>query len=113
MSSFVYSVKTQLGDQEGLGGKINEEDKKTLLSTVKDATDWIDEHGSSASVEDLEEKLAGASYTHIRMSVCHANCELRTEVQSVVNPITTKLYQSAGGDSDPAGQEPMMDHDEL
>jgi hypothetical protein len=37
-----------------------------------------------------------------------------TEVQSVVNPITTKLYQGAGGgDSGPTAQEPMMDHDEL
>jgi len=93
LSSFVYGVKTQLGDQEGLGGKISDEDKKTLLSTVKETTDWIDELGSSASVEDLEEKLA--------------------EVQGVVNPITTKLYQSAGGDSGPAAQEPMVDHDEL
>jgi len=93
LSSFVYGVKNQLGDQEGLGGKINDEDKKTLLSTVKETTDWIDEYGSTASVEDLEEKLA--------------------EVQGVVNPITTKLYQGAGGDSGSADQEPMMDHDEL
>jgi len=60
LSSFVYGLKTQLGDQEGLGGKISDEDKKLILSTVKDATDWIDENGSSATVEDLEEKLAGA-----------------------------------------------------
>jgi molecular chaperone DnaK (HSP70) len=65
LSAFVYGVKNQLGDQEGLGGKISDEDKKTLLSTVKETTDWIDENGSSASVEDLEEKLAGASYMHI------------------------------------------------
>jgi heat shock protein 5 len=38
---------------------------------------------------------------------------MTTEVQGVVNPITTKLYQGAGGDSGPADQEPMMDHDEL
>ncbi|KAF8235873.1 heat shock protein 70 [Tricholoma matsutake] len=98
LSTFVYGVKSQLGDQEGLGGKISDDDKKTLLSTVKETTDWIDENGSTASVEDLEEKLA--------------------EVQGVVNPITTKLYQRAGGDpgsadSGSADQEPMMDHDEL
>jgi heat shock protein 5 len=64
LSSFVYGVKNQLGDQEGLGGKISDEDKKTLLATVKETTDWIDEHGSTASVEDLEEKLAGMSRVH-------------------------------------------------
>jgi endoplasmic reticulum chaperone BiP len=61
LSSFVYGLKTQLGDQEGLGGKISDDDKKTILAAVKDTTDWIDENGSTASVEDLEEKLAGAS----------------------------------------------------
>ncbi|GLB44653.1 putative heat shock protein 70 family protein [Lyophyllum shimeji] len=94
LSSFVYGLKTQLGDQEGLGGKISDDDKKTILATVKETTDWIDEHGSSASVEDLEEKLA--------------------EVQGVVNPITSKLYSSGDSSSSSAGDEdPIRDHDEL
>jgi heat shock protein 5 len=59
LSSFVYGLKNQLTDQEGLGGKISEDDKKTLLATIKDTTDWIDDNGQSASVEDLEEKLTG------------------------------------------------------
>jgi len=60
LSSFVFGLKSQLGDQEGLGGKISDEDKKSILATVKETTEWIDENGSNASVEDLEEKLAGA-----------------------------------------------------
>jgi heat shock protein 5 len=59
LSAFVYGLKTQLGDQEGLGGKVSDEDKKTILAAVKDTTDWIDENGVTAGVEDLEEKLAG------------------------------------------------------
>ena len=59
LSSFVYGLKSQLGDQEGLGGKIDDADKKTILAAVKDTTDWIDENGQSASTEDLEEKLSG------------------------------------------------------
>ena len=62
LSSFVYGLKAQLGDQEGLGGKISDDDKKTILATVKETTEWIDENGSNASVEDLEEKLAGTSF---------------------------------------------------
>jgi heat shock protein 5 len=59
LSSFVYSLKTQLNDNDGLGGKITEDDKKTILATIKETTDWIEEHGSDASTEDFEEKLAG------------------------------------------------------
>ncbi len=66
LNLFVYGLKDQSGDQEGLGGKILDEDKKTILSTFKDTTDWTEEQ------EDLEEKLAA--------------------VQGVVNPITSTLY---------------------
>lgn len=62
LSSFVYGLKSQIGDQEGLGGKISADDKKALLATIKETTDWIDENGSSASVEDLEEKLSGSYF---------------------------------------------------
>jgi endoplasmic reticulum chaperone BiP len=59
LSSFIYGLKGQLADQEGLGGKIDDSDKKTLLATIKETTDWIDENGQSANTEDLEEKLSG------------------------------------------------------
>jgi molecular chaperone DnaK (HSP70) len=59
LSSFVFGFKNQLGDQEGLGGKINDEDKKTILAATKETADWIEENGQIASVEELEEKLTG------------------------------------------------------
>ena len=59
LSAFVFGLKSQLGDQEGLGGKIDDSDKKSLLATIKETTDWIDENGQTASTEDLEEKLSG------------------------------------------------------
>jgi len=90
LSSFVYSLKTQVNDQDGLGGKISEDDKKTILSTIKETTEWIESYGAEASTEDLEEKLA--------------------EVQSVVNPITSKLYSS---DAPPSSSDDHDIHDEL
>ena len=36
LSSFVYGFKSQLGDQEGLGGKIDDADKKKNLAAVKE-----------------------------------------------------------------------------
>lgn len=94
LSSFVYGLKTQLGDEEGLGGKLSDDDKKKILDTIKHTTDWIDENGSNATSEELEEKLQ--------------------EVQSVVNPITSKLY--SGGDYTPGPddeEQPFHSHDEL
>ena len=59
LSAFDFGLKSQLAEQEGLGGKINDSDKKSLLATIKETTNWIDENGQSASTEDLEEKLSG------------------------------------------------------
>ena len=92
LSSFVYGLKSQLGDQSGLGGKLSDEDKKALLSTIKEATEWIEDNGQTAGTDDLEEKLA--------------------EIQSIVSPITSKLY--AGGSGSPEDEdEPYYAHDEL
>ncbi|KAH6911894.1 hsp70-like protein [Coprinopsis sp. MPI-PUGE-AT-0042] len=93
LSSFVYGIKAQLSDKEGLGGKISDEDKKSINDTIKETTEWIDEHGQSASTEDLEEKLA--------------------EVQGVINPITTKLYSGSSGSSSDDDDNLGKDHDEL
>jgi heat shock protein 5 len=98
LSSFVYGLKTQIGDQDGLGGKIDDDDRKTLLALTKETTEWIDSEGQTASAETLEEKLA--------------------EVQTVVNPITSKLYEGGGpsggyGPGEDDEQEPFHSHDEL
>jgi heat shock protein 5 len=93
LSTFVYGLKSQLGDQEGLGGKLDDDDKKTVLEAVKEAGEWVEENGASASLEDLEEKLA--------------------EVQAVVNPITSKLYQNAGSAGSDDDDDLGRDHDEL
>ena len=98
LSSFVYGLKTQIGDQDGLGGKIDDDDRKTLLALTKETTEWIDSEGQTASAETLEEKLA--------------------EVQAVVNPITSKLYEGEGptggyGPGEDDEQEPFRSHDEL
>jgi heat shock protein 5 len=48
LSSFLYGFTTQLNDQEGLDGKISDNDKTFLLAFIKETTDWIDENGSLA-----------------------------------------------------------------
>jgi heat shock protein 5 len=92
LSSYVYGLKSQLGDSDGLGGKLNDDDKKTLLDTIKETIEWIDSESQSASADDLEEKLQ--------------------EIQNIANPITAKLYSGSSAPPDsPDDDEPV--HDEL
>lgn len=48
LNKFVYGVKSQLGDQEGFGGQLDD-DTKTLLAAIKDMMDWVESEGPSAS----------------------------------------------------------------
>ncbi|TFK59038.1 hypothetical protein BDN72DRAFT_865477 [Pluteus cervinus] len=43
LSAFVYGLKTLPGDQEGLGGKISNEDQKTVLNSVEETSNQIEE----------------------------------------------------------------------
>ncbi|KAG9035259.1 ATPase with role in protein import into the ER [Tulasnella sp. UAMH 9824] len=85
LQNYVWSMKSQVSDAEGLGGKLSEEDKKTILAAVKEAGDWVESEGSTADADAFEEKLA--------------------EIQAIVNPITSKLYESGGDEH--------ASHDEL
>ncbi|TKA81891.1 78 kDa glucose-regulated protein [Cryomyces minteri] len=93
--NYAFSLKNQLNDDEGLGGKIDDEDKETLMEAVKEAQDWLEENGASAETEDFNEQ--------------------KEKLSNVAYPITSKLYAGAGGaggmpdygDDEPSG------HDEL
>ncbi|GAA5801445.1 hypothetical protein HPULCUR_006891 [Helicostylum pulchrum] len=88
LENYIYTVKGQLGDDGALGTKISADDKETIEDAIKDKLAWIDEN-PTALQEDYDEK--------------------REELESVINPITTKLYADGSSDSD----EPLRDHDEL
>ncbi|KAK7045728.1 ATPase with role in protein import into the ER [Paramarasmius palmivorus] len=90
LSAFVFGLRDQINDASALGGKLSPEDKRTLQEAVKDSQEWIDEYGSAALIEDLEEKLA--------------------DLQSIVNPITAKLYTESNTDT---AKEYEWEHNEL
>ncbi|KAG0365197.1 ATPase with role in protein import into the ER, partial [Gamsiella multidivaricata] len=92
LENYLYSVKNQVNDEAQLGAKIDAEDKKTILEEVNKKISWLESEGTTASKEELDEK--------------------KEEVEAIVNPITSKLYGSAGG-SGPAPSEEMPNHDEL
>ncbi|KAG0645972.1 Immunoglobulin heavy chain-binding [Hyphodiscus hymeniophilus] len=90
LENYAFSLKNQVNDEEGLGGKIDEDDKETLLEAVKETTEWLDENGSTAVTEDFEEQ--------------------KEKLSNVAYPITSKLYSQAGG---PGEDDEVPDHDEL
>jgi len=95
LEGYAYNMKNQINDDEKLGGKIDDEDKETIEEAVNDAIDWLDENSDTADKEELQEKLK--------------------ELESVCNPIVSKIYQASGGsaadDDDEFDDED--DHDEL
>ncbi|KAF8978012.1 ATPase with role in protein import into the ER [Entomortierella lignicola] len=92
LENYLYSVKNQVNDEAQLGAKIDAEDKKTILDEINKKIQWLESEGASASKEELDEK--------------------KEEVEAVVNPITSKLYGSAGGSGSAPGED-MPEHDEL
>ncbi|ODN93398.1 chaperone DnaK [Cryptococcus wingfieldii CBS 7118] len=90
LQNFIFSLKSQVGDAEGLGGKLSEDDKDTILSAIKEKTEWLEEH-PQAEAEDYEEQLS--------------------ELQATVAPITSNLYSGGGSAYDE--EMPFGGHDEL
>jgi heat shock protein 5 len=89
VENYAYSLKNQVNDEEGLGGKIEDDDKESLLEAVKETQDWLSSNAEEASAEDFDEQFQ--------------------KLSDVAYPITSKLYGSSGGADDEAPNE----HDEL
>ncbi|WVQ96535.1 chaperone DnaK [Kwoniella sp. CBS 9459] len=91
LQNFLFSMKSQVNDAEGLGAKLSSDDKETILAAIKEKTEWLEEN-PAAEAEDYEEQLS--------------------EFQATVAPITSKLYGGAGGSGYDEEQAPFS-HDEL
>ncbi|KFY72054.1 hypothetical protein V499_07778 [Pseudogymnoascus sp. VKM F-103] len=89
LENYAFSLKNQVNDEEGLGGKIDDDDKETILEAVKETTDWLEENAGTANSEDFEEQ--------------------KEKLSNVAYPITSKLYSGSGG----AEGEDDSGHDEL
>nr|AAN15207.1 heat shock protein 70-C [Panagrellus redivivus] len=93
LESYAYSLKNQIGDKEKLGGKLDEDEKKTIEEAVDEAISWL-ESNKDAAAEDIKEQ--------------------KKDLESKVTPIVSKLYQGAGGEGAEAGEDAGSDDkDEL
>ncbi|KAJ2698945.1 ATPase with role in protein import into the ER [Coemansia sp. IMI 203386] len=92
---YVYNIKNQVTDKEQLGSKISKDDKQTVLDAVKEAEKWLEDNVADATKEDIDEQ--------------------REELESIFNPIVSKLY-GADGDAkndDDDDDDDDVEHDEL
>ncbi|KAI5814163.1 heat shock protein 70 family [Pyronema omphalodes] len=89
LENYAFSLKNQVNDKEGLGGKISDDEKKTILDAVKESTEWLEENAATATAEDYDEQ--------------------KEKLSQVAYPITSKMYGNAGGE----GADEPSGHDEL
>jgi heat shock 70kDa protein 1/2/6/8 len=76
LENYAYSLRNTLTDPN-VAGKLPEEDKTKLDAAIKATLDWI-EANQLAEVDELEHQ--------------------QKELESIANPIMTRMYQGAGGD---------------
>eukprot|EP00163_Fabomonas_tropica_P021279 TRINITY_DN372_c0_g1_i1.p2 TRINITY_DN372_c0_g1~~TRINITY_DN372_c0_g1_i1.p2 ORF type:complete len:639 (-),score=281.52 TRINITY_DN372_c0_g1_i1:153-2069(-) len=96
LEGYAYNMRNSINDNEKLGEKIGEEDKKTIEEAVQATIEWLDANQDATAEEYAEQK---------------------TEIEGICNPIIQKLYQGAGGPGaeggDAGDDEDAEDHDEL
>ncbi|CAM9020383.1 hypothetical protein WICANDRAFT_54900 [Wickerhamomyces anomalus NRRL Y-366-8] len=95
LENYAHSLKNQASDENALGGKIDEDEKETLIDAANDVLEWLEDNEETATKEDLDEKFESLS--------------------KVAHPITQKLYgaQGAEGEEDEDDDDDYFDHDEL
>ena len=81
LESYAFNIKSTIEDDK-LKDKISEDDKKKVLDKINDTLRWLDSN-QLAEKEEFDDK--------------------QKELESICNPIITKLYQSAGGAGMPGG----------
>lgn len=73
LENYLYSLRSQVNDEKGLGAKLDGDDKKTVLDTIAEKIKWVEDNKEGASKEDFEEQKAA--------------------VEKIVGPIISKLYE--------------------
>ncbi|KAK9461715.1 heat shock protein 70 family [Lipomyces oligophaga] len=98
LENYASNLRNQANDdsETGLGSKIDEDEKDTILEAVKEVLDWIEENAASATKDDFDEQ--------------------REKLSQTTYPITSKLYGGASGGPPPdfnMEDFDIPDHDEL
>merc|ERR1739847_200849 len=79
LEGLAYQLKSSI-DDASVGDKLSSEDKETIRTKASEVIDWLDSN-QAAEIDEFEDK--------------------KKELESVANPIMTKMYQGAA----PQGQQ--------
>jgi heat shock protein 5 len=90
LEGYAYSLKNQIGDKEKLGGKLSSDEKETIEAAIEKHIKWL-ESNQDAEAEEYKQQ--------------------KKELEEVVQPIVSKLYQGQGGA--PGGEPESDERDEL
>ncbi|VDK33162.1 unnamed protein product [Taenia asiatica] len=85
LESLAYSIKNQVKDKEKMGGKLSEDEIKTIENAADEAIKWM-ENNPQAETSDYKEQKA--------------------KLESVVQPIVSKLYEGAAPPPPPTESTP-------
>jgi len=91
LEGYLYSLKNQIGDEEKLGGKLSDDDKESISAAVEEGIDWLDDH-EDAETEEIKEK--------------------QEEIEAIVKPIISALYEDAGAGAGDEGDDYGDDYDD-
>ena len=97
LEGYIHSMRSTVEDKDKLADKIEDDDKKIITDKINEANEWLVAN-PDAEGEELRDKLK--------------------EIESVCNPIISKVYgQTGGGPSDSgsttSGDDDYSSHDEL
>lgn len=93
LENYLYSIKSQIDDEQGIGSKLNADDKKKISDLVVEKLAWLESKKDAATKEDFEEQ--------------------KSEVEKVFGPIVSKLYNQQGGPADANAPPAGADKEEL
>merc|ERR1711871_676792 len=92
LEGYAYNLKNTINDDEkGAAEKLSEEDKETIEDAVNEVLEWLDDN-QEADAEEFEEK--------------------QKELESIANPIMSKVYQEGGAGGDFGGDDDDEDWDD-
>jgi len=91
LENYVYTMRNTIEDKEKLADKIGDEDKSKIKEALQEAQDWLNSN-DDADKDDFE--------SHLK------------DLQSVCDPIISRVYKEHGGQGAQGGYEDE-DHDDL
>ena len=92
LETYAYNMKNTVTDDDKLASKLADDDKRQIEEAVKETLDWLDDN-QNAEKEEYEEKLK--------------------DIESVCNPIVSRVYQQGEDSNNEEMNDDFDDHDEL